>query len=247
MTANDMLPIAVTTTEAETITAAIKTKLEAIAENVDLVVPLIEKAKTDGVHEVLGFKSWAQYVTFHFNGVLARLNKYERQPIVELLSRTGMSTRAVAAVVGVSKDTVSRDLAGVSDETPAVTALVTTGLDGKKYVRDGRPTTAGVIAMTEAVPTARRRPRRPYAEDYNVAVFKLQKAIIDLERVHADERFSSYRESLEKDHWASISDVDERLDVIEADLAKRGCRDCGERLLPGPGWGDHQWKCEACR
>lgn len=35
-------------------------------------------------------------------------------------SAAGMSTRAIAPVVGVSKDTVHRDLSPVSDETPAV-------------------------------------------------------------------------------------------------------------------------------
>ena len=48
-----------------------------------------------------------------------------------MLSAEGMSTRAIAPIVGASKDTVSRDLSGVSHETPEPVQ----GMDGKTYTR----------------------------------------------------------------------------------------------------------------
>ncbi|MGI8433741.1 MAG: hypothetical protein ACR2LE_03250, partial [Nocardioidaceae bacterium] len=102
-----------------------------IAENVESVLSLIEQARAASVHEVLGYRSWTEYVADKFGGTLTRIGKAERLPIVELLAEQGMSTRAIATVVGVSQPQVVRDRqvihrvspdgrAGVSDETPEV-------------------------------------------------------------------------------------------------------------------------------
>lgn len=118
----------VTTADAERLTTRIQLRLGTIADNVESVMPLIEQAKNGNVHEVLGYRSWTEYVSDRFGGTLARIGKAERVPIVELLSGQGMSTRAIATVVGVSKDTVSRDLRpGVSDETPAESMIDSAG------------------------------------------------------------------------------------------------------------------------
>ncbi len=52
-------------------------------------------------------------------GSRCALPAMERRDLVAWLSGQGMSTRAIAPIVGVSKDTVHRDIAGVSNETPA--------------------------------------------------------------------------------------------------------------------------------
>jgi len=111
---------ALTEPEAARLTTKIQLRLGMIADSIDAVLPMIEEAKNGNAHQALGYSSWTAYVADKFGGVLARLTKSERLPFVELLAGQGMSTRAIASVVGVSKDTVSRDLrAGVSDETPA--------------------------------------------------------------------------------------------------------------------------------
>lgn len=121
----------VTSADAERLTTRIQLRLETIAGNVEQVMPLIEQAKIGNVHTVLGYRSWTDYVADKFGGTLARIGKAERLPIVELLSAQGMSTRAIATVVGVSQQQVVRDRqvthavspdirAGVSDETPEV-------------------------------------------------------------------------------------------------------------------------------
>lgn len=124
--------------EAARLTTKIQLRLEVIADNVEQVLPLIEQARTGGAHQSLGYASWTAYVADKFGDSLGRLKKVERIPVVELLAEQGMGTRAIASVVGVSKDTVSRELrAGVSDETPAdageAPAKDITGTDGKTY------------------------------------------------------------------------------------------------------------------
>lgn len=67
----------------------------------------------------LGYRSPGDYLSDRFGGRLARLGVDLRREVVRELSEAGLSTRAIGPVVGVSKDTVHRDLAGVSSETPA--------------------------------------------------------------------------------------------------------------------------------
>lgn len=54
------------------------------------------------------------------------------------LREVGLSTHAIGSALGVSKDTIQRDLAGVAFETPAAVttgmdAVTVTGIDGKTY------------------------------------------------------------------------------------------------------------------
>ncbi len=119
---------------AERLTTRIRLCLDTIADNIEQVVPLIEEAKAANVHEALGYRSWTAYVSERFGGVLGRLDRSERRPLVLLLSEQGMSTRAIGSVVGASEGTVRNDLAGAQDYAPGPV----TGIDGKTYVRRER-------------------------------------------------------------------------------------------------------------
>ena len=82
--------------------------------------------------EVLGHKTWAECV--EERGAQLRLPRADRRELVALLDQKGMTTRAIAPVVGANYATVSRDLASpVANATPATAPRTKTGLDGKTY------------------------------------------------------------------------------------------------------------------
>jgi hypothetical protein len=99
----------------------------------------------------LGYASWDALCDAEFFGIRFTLPKRERQGLVVDLHQKGMSTRAIAPVVGVSKDSVDRDVKAasgspVSDETGELGGTKTKrtltpkagtrGLDGKTYGGD---------------------------------------------------------------------------------------------------------------
>lgn len=150
-----------TRVEAERITARIADKLDGIADNIEQVMPLIREALTREAWKPLGYSGATAYVSERFAGAFERLPAAVRKPIVAELSSAGMSTRAIAPIVGASHMQVSRDLRGpgvtnvppapapefvdtrtgeIHDDPAAVTSTATeppkvTGMDGKQYSR----------------------------------------------------------------------------------------------------------------
>lgn len=93
-------------------------RVEQIRGNVEDIKVLVVEAYRARDWETLGYATWAEYCTEEFGGTIA-IPREERGDVVFTLRDAGLSTRAIGAAIGVSKDTVARDLAGVSDETPA--------------------------------------------------------------------------------------------------------------------------------
>lgn len=90
------------------------------------VCEVAARAYAGQVWIALGYAEWSDYVLAEVNKGAARLPREVRVHMVAKLSALGMSTRAIAPVVGVSHMQVSRDV------TPAQPAQVT-GIDGKVY------------------------------------------------------------------------------------------------------------------
>lgn len=111
-----------TRVEAERITARIADKLDGIADNIEQVMPLIRDALTREAWRPLGYSGATAYVSERFAGAFGRLPAAVRQPIVSELSSAGMSTRAIAPIVGASHMTVQNDrISGVKSFTPGPT------------------------------------------------------------------------------------------------------------------------------
>ena len=135
--------------EAERITSRIADKLDTIADNLEQVLPLIGEALTREAWRALGYNSPTAYVSERFAGALTRLPVEVRRPVVAQLSAAGMSTRAIAPIVGKDQSIVTRDIQtqkhvmqNASPEpvdepqpAPPVEAGTITGLDGKQYDR----------------------------------------------------------------------------------------------------------------
>lgn len=81
---------------------------------------LIDDARRGQVHLTLGYPSWTAYVAEVGQDLLSlpTANAEVRREVLEWLSRTGMSLRAIAQVAGLSKSTVGRELSAVPSGTP---------------------------------------------------------------------------------------------------------------------------------
>lgn len=79
----------------------------------------------------LGYASWDSYLDGEFGEHRVQLPREQRREIVASMSAAGMSTRAIGAAVGASKDTVHRDLSSsVSFETDGTRTVHS--LDGRE-------------------------------------------------------------------------------------------------------------------
>ncbi len=208
-------------TEAARLTQRIELRLSTIADNTEAVIPMIEEARTGGAHEALGFPSWTAYVSDKFGGALARLGKADRLPFVELMADQGLSTRAIATVVGVSKDTVSRDLrAGVSNETPDETtddfavmgsateeefevAIAEAKAEGdlsrenvENKVVTAKKNVTGIDGKTYTRPEPKKSPRRPITDRARDIGWDLEKVVNRINRLPEDDRFTRNKEAV---------------------------------------------------
>lgn len=192
--------------EAERLTERLRIAVVNYADARQKVQALIEQAQAGRAWEVLGFQSWTAYVSEVLGEQPMRLPREERREMVAMLSSTGMSTRAIAPVVGVSHMTASNDLnAGVKTFTPAPSSTAgeqfcspeqsaTTpvaaeapapvqGMDGKTYARSARTQPA--------------QPRRtPLTDTFFNATVDIHTKAETLTRLVADERFPRNREEV---------------------------------------------------
>jgi hypothetical protein len=100
-----------------------------IKVGVEAVWHLITQAYQGRAWASLGYSSWDDYCTREFGTGRLRLPREDRQEVVASLRESGLSTRAIAAATGQSKDTVRRDLAtGAHEPLGRVT-----GVNGKQY------------------------------------------------------------------------------------------------------------------
>ena len=199
---------------AEKLDARIRRMAESARGQLVKVAELVEEAKRGRVHEVLGYESWTAYLANALGGQL-QLEGDARHEVVSFLAGEGMSVRAIAAATGVSKSTVDRDLAQVSQtRTPAtgghagsgvpqrdtsngdrsvgsITPEVT-GLDGKQYPRHPREP-----KPPPATPNGpRRTPRKPITEAFAEAAHDLTKVAERIGRLAEDDRFAKNANAL---------------------------------------------------
>jgi transposase len=87
-------------------------------------------------HAALGYEDWAAYLAGEYGALPGIRDRAERLRVVTLLDKHGLSTRAIAPVIGSNFNTVARDLKStVSIDTVEQSqngASPKTGLDGRK-------------------------------------------------------------------------------------------------------------------
>ncbi|GAA2007821.1 helix-turn-helix domain-containing protein [Nocardioides kribbensis] len=96
--------------------------LDMAAESFETAMGRMREAIEKRDDLTLGYRSPGDYLSDRFGGRLARLGVDLRREVVRELTQAGLSTRAIAPVVGVDHVTVSRDVRRVADATPETSA-----------------------------------------------------------------------------------------------------------------------------
>ncbi len=96
--------------EAGRLTRRIEHRLSQLAESYEAVLPLIHEAITRDAHAALGYASPGAYIADRFGDTLSRLGGDVRREVVRELAASGLSSRAIAPVVGTSDRQVRRDI-----------------------------------------------------------------------------------------------------------------------------------------
>lgn len=214
----DLLPV-MDPAEARRLTERIRLTATTFAESRDKLIDLVGQAKSGNAHVALGYGSWTDYLADVLGDEPLRLARDDRRELVAALSAEGMSTRAIAPIVGAGHVTVSRDLAaGVPDETPAPmpTRPPITGRDGKTYTPPPPKPPANVDPETGEIapaPARDRAPsRRPLTDAFNDAAYDLLKVAERIERLITDDRWP---QNAEKVAAKNRSDLIRALDALQ--------------------------------
>lgn len=142
----------------------IRLRLDAIADNYQAVLPMIREAIEMRDDMALGYRSPGEYVADRFGGALNNLGVEVRREVVRELTDAGMSTRAIAPVIGVDQKTVQRDQVRRMPHLPETPPRVE---EEDVRLRPGagcaapapRPAVVGIDGKTYRPPTPRSIPR----------------------------------------------------------------------------------------
>lgn len=96
--------------DAQRLTQRIKLTASGVRDGLFKLRNLVDEAKRSNVWQVLGFQSWTAYLADTLADEPMRLGRDERQELVGYLSGEGLSIRAIAPIVGVSKSQVATDV-----------------------------------------------------------------------------------------------------------------------------------------
>lgn len=165
------------TAAAERRAERITLRLDTIADNYAAVMPMIRESIEQRDDLALGYRSPGDYVADRFGGSLQRLGMEVRRAVVGELTAAGLSTRAIAPVVGVSHMTVKRDVeAPVTPVTPEpefvsatealaeITQTPVVAEEGEAEATTGPAPVVGIDGKTYSRPAPARATPRPEAE-----------------------------------------------------------------------------------
>ena len=95
--------------EARRLTERIRLTAHTFAESRTKLIELVEEAKTGNAHLALGYTDWRLYLSETLGDEPMRLARDDRKEFVGILAAEGMSTRAIAPIVGASIGQVHAD------------------------------------------------------------------------------------------------------------------------------------------
>lgn len=128
---------AMTREQAEQVTTDIREAGKSLATARTKFASAVKRAKDGDAHTALGFKSWPEYVATVFAD-MPGLAKGDREYLTGFMAGEGMSSRAVARVLGVSQATASRMIRALEDKGEVESDREVTGTDGKGQSAKGK-------------------------------------------------------------------------------------------------------------
>lgn len=197
---------------ARKITERLRLQATNYAEAREKVVATLVEARDGGAADLLGYKSWTAYMADVLGDAPLRLERDARQELVAELSTAGMSTRAIAPIVGVSQKTVDREARSARESfdspepvqpmpspAPKSGPVETIRFDTEtgEVIEDAastepdpapRPVT-GLDGKEYKRPEPRPTRRRPIVDQARDAGLDLRKAAERIERLRGDDRF----------------------------------------------------------
>lgn len=224
---------------ARRITELLRVRGTSFRESYERLQQIMAEAHDGRAWEFLGYPSWTAYVADVFKDEPMLLQRDAQRSMAQLMSAEGMSTRAVAQVLGTSAATVYRDVSGVSFETPTpepVSSGSTVATSERVVIAETRhvditpepsptPTPAprkvtGLDGKTYTPPTQKEtKPRRnPLPEQFFRARYDLTKKVESLERLTADDRFNNNKEKVAQENLNDLTRAIETLQRIMAAL-----------------------------
>ena len=118
----EIVPQVMDAAEARRVTERIRYTAMSVRDGMEKLQSLVATAQEGQAHIALGYKSWTAYLADVLGEEPMRLPRDERRELVAWLAGEGMSTRAIAPVVGAHHDTVASDIrAAVGNPTPVPT------------------------------------------------------------------------------------------------------------------------------
>ena len=162
------------------------------------------------------------------------------------LAETGMSSRSIAPVVGVSKSQVAEDVSSSghllveATDNQVEQAITEARADGDLSRANVEQKIAAILTKRYSKPGPRKANRPPLPRVYEEAVRALVKLAGRVERYHFDDRFAANKDSMLVRNRAALLQAHKKLTAIcisigvDTGAEPPLCRECRNRLVIGP-------------
>lgn len=206
------------TKKIETASSKVNKSLGVAQENFDALLRLLDEAATGKAHEILGYSSWTAYLK---DRVRLEVPRNERLALVSAMTEKGMSQRAIASVLKVSKKTVQNDQNGQVDTEYPREVL---GTDGKSQPRKKQP---NVVAPEQQRPAEKSSETetpaelaKAFADEMDLLVNAVESFMDITGRIMDADQYSQARSRIAKAQRDRMNHCISKLEVIADQLAE---------------------------
>lgn len=228
--------------DARRLTERIRMTAVSVSEKIDRLKELVTQAKESEAHIALGYASWTAYLADVLGETPMRLERDVRQELVTELSEQGMSTRAIAPIVGVDNKTVHNDLKrGVENSTPESNIDYSTGevsdsfmaerlgqaetnnevvkLTGEGSVSSPRVVT-GLDGKTYSAPATTTPKRRALGDDFFDIAYRINQTATKLADLTRDDRYNRNKKEIANNHLGTLRAAQTIINNLVTELEK---------------------------